>query len=269
MPSIQFTSLHFVLFQICGFIILVNFGYSEWTADKEDGHCVMYDQCGQGTFGQVNCLYNGSAQLLVNEETIKILKKICPEFQDEVYPRTCCSKLQVEKLLKDLKFPRRLGFGRCPSCIRNFQQMFCQLTCSPRQSRFLRVIETKENDHGQTTVEELEYFISLKYAEELFSSCENVEGIFPGTSLLKDMMCGIWGRKCNPQRWLEFMGSTPKNFGFSPFQINYVLLNETENDIDGQLFYPMNEKTTKCSEPSELEGEACLCKDCPLVCNSS
>lgn len=248
------------------FLLFTCFVSLVWLDGHKDGHCVMYDQCGRGRYGPLNCYYNGSAQQLNDEKAVTKLQQICPEFHEDK-PYTCCTKSQVEKLWKDVRLPRRLGFGDCPSCVRNFQKNFCQLTCSPYQSRFLKVTKTTVNDDGKAMVKELEYFMSSKYAEELFTSCEHVEGIFPGKSLLKEMFCGKWEKDCTPQRWLDFMGSTPENSGFAPFQINYILHNESEVQINGHKFFPMNEKTTKCSEPSELQEEICQCKDCPDACS--
>lgn len=77
----------------------------------------------------------------------------------------------------------------------------------------------------------------------MFDSCKAVQGLTPGSTVL-DLMCGKYGRECTAEHWLNFMGSTPENDGFSPFEINYHLISESFVMVDGEKFHPMNENTT-------------------------
>lgn len=62
-----------------------------------------------------------------------------------------------------------------------------------------------------------------------------------------DFVCGSWGaERCSPERWTEYMGSTPAEGAYSPFKTNYIL--STENVIhtdDGHTMYAMNATVTK------------------------
>lgn len=82
-----------------------------------------------------------------------------------------------------------------------------------------------------------------RYADATFASCKDIQGLTPGSTVL-DLMCGGWGRDCTPERWLNFMGSTPDDNGFSPFEIKYHLTNDRHVMVDGKMFLPMNENTT-------------------------
>lgn len=77
----------------------------------------------------------------------------------------------------------------------------------------------------------------------MFSSCKDIQGLTPGSTVL-DLMCGGWGRDCTAEHWLNFMGSTPASNGFSPFEINYHLTSENILTVDGETIIPMNANTT-------------------------
>lgn len=38
---------------------------------------------------------------------------------------------------------------RCPSCMANLVKHLCEFTCSPKQSEFIHVVETKNNADGK------------------------------------------------------------------------------------------------------------------------
>ena len=40
-------------------------------------------------------------------------------------------------------------YSRCPSCMRNFFNVFCETTCSSSQSEFIEVIASKTNANGK------------------------------------------------------------------------------------------------------------------------
>ncbi|GFU44343.1 NPC intracellular cholesterol transporter 1, partial [Nephila pilipes] len=165
-----------------------------------------------------------------------------------------------------------LGLSRCPSCMHNFRQLVCYLSCSPWQSRILNVtrsrwIETDENTQVEA-VDEVDYHVSELYAYLLYESCKDVQGLIPGTVIV-DFLCGSWGGShCNPERWMEFMGTTPADGGYSPFKINHVLHVEDKIKIDGHTFFPFKEPTYKCSESPKPGVEACSCYDCKESCSA-
>lgn len=58
---------------------------------------------------------------------------------------------------------------RCPSCFYNLLNMFCELTCSPRQSEFLNITATEDYvdpviNQTKTNVKELQYYIGESFA---------------------------------------------------------------------------------------------------------
>ena len=60
-------------------------------------------------------------------------------------------------------------FFRCTSCFNNLMNLFCELTCSPRQSQFLNVSATEDYDdpstnQTKTNVKELQYYVGESFA---------------------------------------------------------------------------------------------------------
>ncbi|XP_013786239.1 Niemann-Pick C1 protein-like [Limulus polyphemus] len=236
----------------------------------EEGQCIWYGTCGQSDFGKdLPCRYDGPPKPLRNNKTVSDLKKICPELvsDEENEPLVCCDENQIENLVLNMRTPEALGFGRCPSCMSNFRKNFCQSTCSPKQSTFLKVISSEKNEDDKERVTGLQYFLSKRFSDGLFESCKNVEGLVPGSPLL-ELMCGMWGPDCTAQRWLDFMGTTPSAGGFAPFQILFNITEESSITVNGQTFSPMNEPTFKCSEAAYLGGYACSCRDCKDSCST-
>lgn len=136
----------------------------------------------------------------------------------------------------------------------------CEFTCSPRQSSFIEVIETKANADTQsmtkylfktclsdfnlieTYVNAIDLYITEQYVNGSYESCKNVQ--FPSSGQLGlDLMCGPWGAdKCSALRWYGFMGDA--NMDIVPFQINYKVRNSTEKVGE---FTPLNPRIVPCN----------------------
>ncbi|GBN39143.1 hypothetical protein AVEN_39865-1, partial [Araneus ventricosus] len=87
--------------------------------------------------------------------------------------------------------------------------------------------------------------------------------------MLLDFVCGVWGSsQCNPERWLEYMGSTAAEGGRSPLKTIYTLHVEDKVEIDGQVVFPMKAPHFKCSEAPSPDSEACSCYDCKESCTA-
>ncbi|KAF8767941.1 NPC intracellular cholesterol transporter 1-like [Argiope bruennichi] len=247
------------------------------TSSKQDGQCVMYDQC-KGHYGPAPCVYNGPPKPLQkdipidgNITAVQLLQNLCPEFVTNDDPHVCCSTKQLIGFKEQMDVAEVSGFSRCPSCYHNFRQLICFLSCSPHQNEIFTVTKSywngKDNESKDEIVEEGEYHLSELYAYSLFDSCKELQGFIPGTLFL-DFACGYWGSKeCSPERWLEFLGSTPYEGGHSPFKCQYILHVEDKVDINGHTFYPMKEPHFKCSEAPRPDLSACNCYDCKEACS--
>ena len=87
--------------------------------------------------------------VLADTETITLLKSVCPQMANDLIAkyqkrkelpnekgkvrdgvRLCCSKSQLQESERQFKIPENL-LGRCPTCLENFRNTFCNLACSP------------------------------------------------------------------------------------------------------------------------------------------
>ncbi|XP_015925125.2 NPC intracellular cholesterol transporter 1-like [Parasteatoda tepidariorum] len=210
---------------------------------SEDGRCVMRGECGIDdlTFLPKPCVYNGSPTAIKTEESTKFLKEVCPGINPD---SVCCDDSQVASFEAQFSSLSAL-FRRCPACIHNLANVFCQMICSPTQSRFLTVTDSAGSGLN-TTVNSIDYSITECYANGLFNSCKNVQ-IAVGPQRVIEIACGAHGKDCSPFRWLEYMGTHDP----SPFQINFKY-----ND------YGMGNALIPCDKPSFF-GQACSKEDCP------
>nr|GMC57405.1 Niemann-Pick C1 protein-like [Ipomoea batatas]GMD18186.1 Niemann-Pick C1 protein-like [Ipomoea batatas]GMD79751.1 Niemann-Pick C1 protein-like [Ipomoea batatas]GME20228.1 Niemann-Pick C1 protein-like [Ipomoea batatas] len=62
------------------------------------------------------------------------IQSLCPTITGNV----CCTEAQFDTLRSQVQqvIPFLVG---CPACLRNFLNLFCELTCSPNQSQFINV----------------------------------------------------------------------------------------------------------------------------------
>lgn len=93
----------------------------------------------------------------------------------------------------------------------------------------------------------IEVYITNKYINGTFNSCNKVS--VPSTGQLAlDMMCGDWGAsRCSAKRWFDFLGDASNIY--VPFQITYK---PVDDSVDG--FEPMNPKVTPCSQPLDVRN---------------
>ncbi|GFU25408.1 NPC intracellular cholesterol transporter 1 [Nephila pilipes] len=240
-------------FSVITFIGLVLFSYVECK-----DQCVMRGECEEDETTGLSrpCVYDGDAVPLKNPVSVNILKTLCPTLETGPNYSVCCDDSQIEVFQNSLDALATL-FKRCPSCYHNLANVFCQLTCSPYQSRFLQVTNYTISKEKHT-VTEMDYFITETYAQGLFDSCSNVQLSFT-TAKAIGISCGSHLTDCTPHLWLDFMGGHDP----SPYQINFNFkLNDTVI-VDKKVFHPMNETIIPCSQPVGSGGVACSCVDCP------
>lgn len=58
----------------------------------------------------------------------------------------CCDGKQIDLLSAQMTLPRQL-LARCPSCLTNFVQLWCDFTCSPEQGNFVRIKTTEDDSY--------------------------------------------------------------------------------------------------------------------------
>ncbi|KAK2576131.1 hypothetical protein KPH14_007462 [Odynerus spinipes] len=230
---------------------------------KHNYTCVWYGQCGSSDSKPRTCVSDTVALPINDENSTAILRRRCPHFfEDTDDPKTCCSTDQIVTMDANMNMAEGI-FGRCTSCLRNIFKFICSFTCSPDQSRFMKVVKdaVDESRPDEKYVEELEIYVAEEFVNKTYDSCKNV--INPSSSgLAMDIACGFHGAsRCTPRKWYEYMNSVEDN-NFVPFQINNIYDNPT--NWSGE---PWNTNVVPCNEPYDNSSLRCSCVDCPSACS--
>jgi len=256
--------------------------FSSYDMYGNDGQCVWYDKCGtdpdypaSDSKHTLNCAYDGPPKAAISEQ-VEILRDICPHLipQDGSNPDLCCSLSQLRDIKENFALTNGLMGQTCPTCYYNFRKTFCDVTCHPRQSRFVRVDNTtlgagagEYAGKEVSMVKEVTYFVHEEFNTQTYESCRNVQ--YPAISdTVMGLLCGPWGSKeCTPKRWFDYMGSISN--GYSPFQISFSYSSSSRDVKSGYTYH--NPVTVECNlPPPSLPGQqlipACGCTDCPAAC---
>ncbi|KAH9654815.1 SSD domain-containing protein [Citrus sinensis] len=216
-------------------------------------YCAMYDICGERSDGKVlNCPY-GSPSVKPDELFSAKIESLCPSISGNV----CCTETQFETLRAQVQqaIPFLVG---CPACLRNFLNLFCELSCSPNQSQFINVTSVSEVN-GNLTVDGIDYYVTSTFGEELYNSCKDVKFGTMNTRAIDFIGAGAKSFK----EWFAFIGQkAPPGFPGSPYAINFKLSIPESSGLE-----LMNVSTYSCGDTSL----GCSCGDCPLspMCSSS
>lgn len=221
---------------------------------------MWYGQCGINplTYEPLNCLYNGPAKPVDDQESRDILAELCPEFLQS-NSKVCCDHNQLSSLQSGMESAQQM-MARCPSCWKNFRELYCRMTCSPNNSMFINV--TKVAEDGKSIIS-IQYFVDKEFRDGLYNSCKDV--IYPSSKQkIMNFMCGTSADKCNPLKFLRFMGDPSLN-GVSPFLVQYPA-------TTGRGFKAMKAMIRHCSEkvfePYVNRTEPpCSCEDCLESCH--
>lgn len=185
--------------------------------------------------------------------------------EDKTY--ACCSINQLSSLEASLALSKAVLI-RCPSCADNFAHFHCITTCSPQQTKTIKVTKvtnvtgfdniTREGVVGYAA------YLSTNFADASFQSCKNVR--IPATGgLAIGTMCGRFGsRHCNPQRWYDFQGDSSN--GLAPLDIDFHLIKPGDTEDLPEGIVPYSGNALKCNETTPSGGKACSCQDCQESC---
>ncbi|TYI97037.1 hypothetical protein E1A91_D01G115100v1 [Gossypium mustelinum] len=247
--------LSIALFQV---LLIVQVAVAQTSNDERrqrhsEGYCAMYDICGERSDGKVvNCPY-GSPAVKPDELLSSKIQSLCPTITGNV----CCTKAQFDTLQSQVQqaIPFLVG---CPACLRNFLNLFCELTCSPNQSLFINVTSISKIKNN-STVDGIDFFITDDFGEGLYESCKDVKFGTMNTRALEFIGAGAK----NFKEWFSFIGRrAPNNMPGSPYAIQFL---PTVPESSGMK--PMNVSTYSCRDVSL----GCSCGDCPSspVCSNT
>ncbi|KAI3459954.1 hypothetical protein Pfo_016617 [Paulownia fortunei] len=218
-----------------------------------EGYCAMYDICGARSDGKIlNCPF-GSPSVKPDELLSAKIQSLCPTITGNV----CCTEAQFNTLRTQVQqaIPFLVG---CPACLRNFLNLFCELSCSPNQSQFINVTSVSKVRNNMT-VGGIYFYISDTFGEGMYASCKDVKF---GTMNTRAMEFIGAGAK-NFREWYAFIGRRA-GLGVpgSPYAINFL-----PNATESSGMRPMNVSSYSCGDTSL----GCSCGDCPLsaVCSNS
>ncbi|XP_013629550.1 PREDICTED: Niemann-Pick C1 protein [Brassica oleracea var. oleracea] len=208
-------------------------------------YCAMYDICGQRTDGKVlNCPY-GSPSVKPDDLFSAKIQSLCPTITGSV----CCTETQFDTLRSQVQQAVPFLVG-CPACLRNFLNLFCELSCSPNQSLFINVTSVAEVG-GNLTVDGIDYHITDMFGEGLYESCKEVKFGTMNTRAINF----VGGGAQNFREWFAFIGQKAQpGFPGSPYAINF-----RSSSPELSAMAPMNLSTYSCGDTSL----GCSCGDCP------
>ncbi|KAL2499279.1 Patched family protein [Abeliophyllum distichum] len=216
-------------------------------------YCAMYDICGARSDGKVlNCPF-GSPSIKPDELLSTKIQSLCPTITGNV----CCTEAQFETLRSQVQqaIPFLVG---CPACLRNFLNLFCELTCSPNQSQFINVTSISKVGNN-LTVDGIDFYITDTFGEGMFESCKDVKFGTMNTRAIEFIGAGAK----NFREWYSFIGrKAPPFVPGSPYAINL-----SPNAPEPSGMKTMNTSTYSCGDTSL----GCSCGDCPSspVCSNS
>nr|XP_043632783.1 NPC intracellular cholesterol transporter 1-like [Erigeron canadensis] len=218
-----------------------------------ENYCAMHDICGARSDGKVvNCPF-GAPSVKPDDLLSAKIQSLCPTISGNI----CCTEAQFDTLHSQVQqaIPFLVG---CPACLRNFLNLFCELTCSPHQSQFINVTSISKLKNN-STVGSIDYFVTDTFGAGLFDSCKDVK--FGSMNSRAIEFVGNGAK--NFKEWYAFIG---RKAGFqipgSPYPINF------RSDVDmSSGMKPMNVTTYSCGDTSL----GCSCGDCPSapICSSS
>ncbi|KAL8090154.1 uncharacterized protein LOC141697492 isoform X1 [Apium graveolens] len=231
--------------------VSLNSPHLKYRERHSSNYCAMYDICGQRSDGKVlNCPL-GSESVKPDDLFSSKVQSLCPTITGNV----CCTEAQFDTLRTQVQQAIPLLVG-CPACLRNFLNLFCELSCSPHQSLFINVTVVSEVN-GNLTVNGIDYFLTDTFGEGLYNSCKDVKFGTMNTRAMEFVGAGAQDFK----EWFAFLGKRA-DLGLpgSPYAINF----RSSSPVLSRLEH-MNVSTYSCGDPSF----GCSCGDCPssLACS--
>ncbi|XP_018569147.1 Niemann-Pick type protein homolog 1B [Anoplophora glabripennis] len=228
--------------------------------------CNFLHYCNQDSKGHYqSCIQaNGTEPEPLNSthekynEAIAKLKQYCGfYFQEgsEVPVDLCCDVDQVITMAKG--FQNTVPFQRCPTCINNILPAYCQFSCSPNQTDYVKNYTYNGTLDEDAYVTSVTVNVTSSYIEKIYNSCKDVSLPSTGGSVLASA-CGKYGATwCNTERWFGYMNDPNEN-PFAPFLVIY-------NAVDDSVSGAINHTTYMC-DSAWPNSSACGCVDCPSSC---
>ncbi|GFP98541.1 niemann-pick c1 protein [Phtheirospermum japonicum] len=213
-------------------------------------YCAMYDICGKRSDGKVlNCPV-GSPSVKPGELLSAKIQSLCPTITGNI----CCTEAQFDVLRAQVQQAIPFVVG-CPACLRNFLNLFCELTCSPNQSQFINVTHVSRVGN-KSTVNGIDYYITDTFGSAMFESCKEVKFGTMNTRAIDFIGAGAK----NFSEWFVFIGrQAGPGLPGSPYSINFL---PAVPESSGMR--PMNVSAYSCGDTAKRKSSP-VSKTLPLV----
>jgi len=233
-----------LLFVIAMITVASAQGPTPYTPTKLPGWCAMHGTCNDPSQQWTVCLNNSQAFAPDFD-----ISPLCPHLAGG---NVCCAKAQFQQLQRQVQQAKAL-FGRCPACLKNIANFWCDFTCSPDQSLFVDVQNVAYGTTGLIVVNETLWTISTAVSNLFWDSCDNVQFGSTGEPVVR-----IVFDASTPLEWFTFMGHE-QPAGYSPILINFDV-------TDAFPEYALNDtaRWLPCNAPAP---DTCQCVDCPQSCS--
>lgn len=181
---------------------------------RETTKCLMKGICGETAFGGIPCKTDEEPKPITESKALEVLRQMCPHLATGNDAMLCCTEDQLIRLNQTFEMIS-MFLKECPSCVRNFEKVFCHLSCSPDQMLFMKITKTTKSTDDKDMVSEVEYFLDDGWAKGVYDSCKGVHRL--GFNVLDHYCKPYKSGECNHQKFLQFIGGDQKHFGHSPF----------------------------------------------------
>ncbi|CAI5444262.1 unnamed protein product [Caenorhabditis angaria] len=240
------------LVQLASLLLFIgNVSAENWISD---GVCLIRGECHHYDEDNVTpCVLNDTENREPHvfdktnfPEEMKVMQEMCPNLvKNDGTAAVCCTVEQFHRVIAQLRKSSPL-IGKCPSCFTNFANIWCQFTCSPNQSKFLKILEIGPNN----SVFKVQYELDENFANRMFDSCKDVKlGTDAKKPALK-MMSISSKQPISLRNWLEFMGTMNLMYVI-PMYTDFKMVNRDSNW-----------KSWKCDEPVSSDQSVCGINDC-------
>ncbi|KJH43197.1 hypothetical protein DICVIV_10796 [Dictyocaulus viviparus] len=199
----------------------------------------------------------------LSNDAVEKLEYMCPHLleDNDAFAAHQHKYLQMNKQLRQASNL----LERCPSCYDNFQKLWCEFTCSPRQHKFMKVLqEIYVPESNVSYVNKVRYNVSQEFTDSLYNSCKDVTMTGSSTKAIR-LMCGSLNKyeECTIDNWLKFMGTQNHRIG-TPLGIEFNIISAKERQMDGMDYF-MTVPTTPCHMSPRYGRPKCSKQDCTAV----
>ena len=237
---------------------------TDYTPIHSGDRCTLRGTCMENDrkTGSLSCVYNGRPALAAaGSQELEIVRSLCPMvYKGEEDTKLCCDLTQLVILQNQTKAAKQI-LGGCPSCVYNFMDLFCRLTCDPDQASYMAVTGLRDvpGKPGVEAVTSLALYLGEELFFQLYQSCLHVQ-FSSSQSRALDLLCGRPADSCSAADMLAFLGGE----SHSPFPIDYIYANRSDSVEWEKLLErnitPYNGRQFRCNETAPPNNKTCSCQ---------